>query len=73
MANTVCAPFGKEIKKRLVDMDKTQYWLINQVASRTGLYFDGSYLHKVMTGKANTPKIVQAICQVLNIADVPTE
>ena len=65
-------PLGKEIKKRLVDMERNQAWLIEQVASKTGLYFDGSYLHKVMTGQLNTPKVVQAITEILDIADVST-
>lgn len=66
------APFGKEIKKKLVDMDKNQNWLILEVASRTGLYFDSSYLHKIMTGQLNTPKIIQAIREILEIPDAPT-
>ena len=73
MAKVVCISFGKEIKKRLVDIDKTQDWLIDQVANKTGLYFDGSYLHKVMTGKLNTPRIVQAIKEILDISDASTE
>lgn len=64
--------FGKEVKKRLVDLDRKQAWLIEQVANKTGLYFDGSYLHKVMTGQLNTPKIIQAICEILGITDAPT-
>lgn len=35
--------FGKEVKKRLVDMDQRQVWLIDQVREKTGLYFDDSY------------------------------
>ena len=31
--------FGKEIKKRLVDIDKNQEWLITEVRADTGLYF----------------------------------
>ena len=60
-------PFGKAIKKKLVDIDRNQNWLIEQVAARTGLYFDRSYLHKIMTGRLNTPKAVQAICNILDI------
>ena len=65
-------PFGKEIKKRLVDLERKQAWLIDQVAEKTGLYFDGSYLHKVMTGQLNSPKIVQAIREILGISDALT-
>lgn len=73
MEKSTFAPFGKTIKKKLIDLDCDQNWLINQVREKTGLYFDRSYLHKVMTGKLNTPKIVQAIKEILDIADVLTE
>ena len=64
-------PFGKAIKKKLVDLDRSQDWLIDQVVMKTGLYFDGSYLHKIMTGKHSTPKVIQAIKEILNIPDDP--
>lgn len=59
--------FGKAIKKRLIDMGQTQIWLIDEVKDRTGLYFDGSYLYKVMAGRVLTPSIVNAICEILDI------
>lgn len=43
--------FGKEIKIRLVELEKEQSWLIEQVKERTGDYFDSSYLYRIMTGK----------------------
>ena len=61
--------FGKEIKKRLVDLEKTQVWLIRGVKERTGLYFDDSYLYKIQTGQLSTPKIVQAIREILNLPE----
>lgn len=73
MDKNILTPFGKEIKKRLVDMERNQMWLIEQVRSRTGLYFDGSYLYKVMAGKLDTPKVVQAIREILDIPEAPTE
>lgn len=60
-------PFGKAVKKRLVDMDHSQTWLVEQVHGLTGLYFDGGYLYKIMTGQLSTPKIVQTICEVLSL------
>lgn len=62
-------PFGKAIKKRLIDLDKPQKWLIEQVRENTGLYFDDSYLHKIVTGKLATPRIVDAITEILGIPD----
>lgn len=67
MENAVLTPFGREIKKRLIDLDKPQYWLIEKVAERTGLYFDRSYMYKIQTGQLSTPKVVQAICEILEI------
>lgn len=59
--------FGKEIKKRLVDIERPQVWLIAEVKEKTGLYFDDSYLSKIMTGKLATPKIIQAIRDILGL------
>ena len=63
--------FGKTVKKRLIDLDCGQNWLISQVRARTGLYFDSSYLSKILTGRLCTPKIIQAIREILNIPDTP--
>ena len=59
--------FGKEIKKKLVDIERTQDWLITQVKENTGLYFDSGYLYKIMTGERNAPNIVTAIRQILEL------
>lgn len=69
MKNATLSPFGKEIKKRLIDLEKTQAWLIDRVSESTGLYFDGSYMYKIQTGQLATPKIVQAICEILDLPD----
>lgn len=67
MENVVLTPFGKQIKKRLVDIDRSQAWLIEQVRAQTGLYFDRSYMYKIQTGQLETPKIVQAIREILDL------
>lgn len=59
--------FSRAVKKRLIDLDKKQTWLIQQVRERTGLYFDDSYLSKILTGKLATPRIVQAIREILDL------
>ena len=61
--------FGKDISKRLIDLSKPQTWLIEKVRNKTGLYFDDSYMYKIKTGQLSTPKIVQAICEILDIQD----
>ena len=59
--------FGKEVKKKLVDIDQTQKWLMGQITERTGLYMDGFYLHKILTGQCASPKIVTAIKEILDL------
>lgn len=49
------------------EVEQDQNWPIAQVRVKTGLYFDGSYLHKIMTGKLSTPSVTQAICEILEI------
>ena len=61
--------FGKSIKKRLIDMDTTQEWLYGQVSEKTGLYFDSSYLSKIMRGVYVPEKMVKAICDILSIPE----
>ena len=69
MENTGLTSFGREIKKRLIDLGKPQYWLIEEVAERTGLYFDRSYMYKIQTGQLSTPKIVRAIQDILELPE----
>lgn len=64
---------GKTIKKRLIDVGRNQAWLIGKVKSDTGLYFDVSYLHKILTGKIATPKIISSICKILEIESPDNE
>ena len=61
--------FGKDIMKKLVDLEKPQIWLIEQVSAKTGLYFDDSYLYKIKTGQLETPRIVQAIREILELEE----
>lgn len=69
---TKICDFGKEIKKRLVDINQTQEWLISQVAQDTGKYFDSGYLHRILRGEVATPGMVSSICRILDIP-APTE
>ena len=47
----VISGFGKAVKIRLIELDKDQNWLIEQVKEQTGDYFDSSYLHRLLSGK----------------------
>lgn len=59
--------FGKKIKRRLIDIDQPDLWLVERVKEKTGLYFDSSYLYKIRTGKLANQKIVTAICEILDL------
>ncbi len=65
--------FRKKVKKRLIDLDKTQKWLEEQIQAETGLFVDSSYLNKIFSGQRAAPKIVKAIREILNIPEAPTE
>lgn len=67
LKTTKVCEFGKEVKKKLVDIDQTQEWLIQRVKDDTGLFFDSGYLYKILTGKLATPKIIESISKILNI------
>lgn len=72
MAKSSVYEYGKKIKKRLIDLDQTQIWLIDEVSNATGLYFDGYYLQKIMAGTRKPPKIIAAINAILEI-DYPED
>ena len=64
----ICS-FGKCVKKRLIDLDQSQEWLIKQVHEDTGLFFDSGYMGKILTGSLSTPRIIESICKILKIKD----
>ena len=46
---------------------KEQKWLEQAVSEKTGLFVDGGYMYKILTGQRNPTKIVDAICEILHI------
>lgn len=62
--------FGLCVKTELLRQGKEQRWLEEVVSEKTGLYVDSGYMYKILTGKRNAPKIVEAICEILNITEV---
>lgn len=60
--------FDKKVKRALLEKDKNQKWLIEEVRRRTGLYFDRSYYCKIVKGEIKNPKIIGAIREILDIA-----
>ena len=71
LAKSMITPFGKEVKKRLVDLEQSQDWLIQNITTKTGLFMDSGYMHKILTGERSAPKVVQAIREILDIPEVP--
>ena len=66
MVNNI-SKYGKRIKVKLVQLGKTQNWLIEQVSEKTGLYFDSSYLYKIMRGTEKSENVINAINEILGI------
>ena len=61
--------FGLCVKTKLLQKGKDQKWLESAVSEKTGLYVDGGYMYKILTGQRNAPKIVAAICEILSIQE----
>ena len=59
--------FGLCVKTELLRIGRTQKWLEETVTEKTGLFVDNGYMHKILTGQRNAPKIVSAISEILNI------
>ena len=59
--------FGLSVKTKLIQIGKSQKWLEEEVTKKTGLYVDSGYMYKILTGQRNAPKIIDAICEILNI------
>ena len=59
--------FGLCVKTELLRTGKEQKWLEEAITEKTGLYVDNGYMYKILTGQRNAPKIVAAICEILNI------
>lgn len=61
--------FGLCVKTELLRQGKEQKWLEEAITEKTGLYVDNGYMYKILTGQRNAQKIVDAICEILNIQD----
>ena len=52
--------FGKTVRKRLIDLDKTQDWLAAQVRGM-GIHCDKTYLSKILNGAQNVKQVKASI------------
>ena len=64
---TKFSDFGLCVKVKLLQKQKTQKWLAEEVTNKTGLYVDSGYMYKILTDQRNAPKVVDAICEILSI------
>lgn len=58
--------FGKTVRKRLIEIDKTQNWLASQVEAR-GINCDKTYLSKVLNGDRKGRQVREEIKKILNL------
>ncbi len=64
MAEGKLTPFGKKVKKRLIDMGMTQV----ELADRVGI--TDKYLYKILYGYRSGIKYVEKIKSILKMDDV---
>ena len=65
--NSDFCEFGKEVKKRLVDIEQTQSWLAEKVSQDTGLWVDAAYLYNTLAGRRTPEKIMTSIKKILEM------
>lgn len=61
--------FGLQVKTELLRRGMAQTELEKEISAKTGLFVDSSYMHKILTGQRNAPKVVQAIREILDIPE----
>lgn len=69
MNNSKFSDFGLCVKTELLRSGRSQTWLESEIRAQTGLFVDSSYMHKILTGQRNAPKITQAIRDILHIQE----
>lgn len=61
--------FGVRVKHSLVEINKTQLWLISETKKLLpNRYLDSSYLHKLMVGEVHSDEVCSAMLEVLDSA-----
>jgi hypothetical protein len=70
MNSSKLSDFGLLVRMELLRKGRSQKWLEEEVKEKTGLFVDGGYMYKVLTGQRSAPKIVAAIKEVLDIREV---
>jgi hypothetical protein len=55
------------VKKKLIDIDKTQQWLASEVAVKLGRKPDPQQLNKILAGTDKSKPITDAVSEILGI------
>ena len=58
-------PFGKEVKHRLINIGKTNGWLVEEVRKRVDTKFDSSFMAKILNGKVKNSAKEKIINEIL--------
>lgn len=62
--------FGIETNLRLMEMNQTQTWLIEEIKKEMPeRYIDSSLMSRILTGRVNSPDIISAIGKILDIPE----
>ena len=59
--------FGLCVKTELLRRGWEQRELEKKVIEDTGLYVDGGYIYKILTGRRKPEKVIASICKILEI------
>lgn len=59
-SNRELIPFGREVKKRLIDLGKTQRWLAEEIGTSE------TYLNQILHGERKGTKYTGKIKNILN-------
>lgn len=60
--------YGKQVKKKLIDLGKTQEWLIKKIKDTNPYIFvDSSVLRKIFTGEIKQSGLVPIINSILEL------
>lgn len=61
--------YGRIVKKRLIEMDKSQVWLMEEIQKRRHGFMDSSYLSKILSGNRKAENIRCIINDILDIKE----
>jgi len=53
------------VRKQLIDMNRSESWLVGKIKERTDKFIDQRYLSAVLNGKRKSKWMVQEINEVL--------